>query len=257
MSTHDHSFDNKADWFEKRIYGGMKGRLRLAALWQDLDEAMPALNAGEPLAVWDAGGGLGQITQRCAALGHRVLLNDLSGDMLARAQQLHEAYQTAIEFVQAPIQALAADVSGRFDLVVCHAVLEWVDDVDAILDVLVSALRPGAYLSLAFYNVHSMRLMNALKGNFKKALSEDFSGHLGGLTPPSPRDPHDIAGKVEQRRLAVVLRRGVRVVYDYLPRELRAQRSEPDILALENDLRHRDAFWATGRYVHLIARRED
>ena len=59
-----------------------------------------------------------------------MVLNDVSGDMLAMAAEELAAYADSgqLSLVQSSIQELAFDVP--FDLVICHAVLEWVSDME-------------------------------------------------------------------------------------------------------------------------------
>ena len=251
--TGDYNFDGKAQWFQQRIYGGMKGTLRLDALWGDMLRHIPAISSDAGMSVWDAGGGLGQMSCKLAEKGHRVLLNDLSGKMLTLAGQvIDRAGLKTIDIRQSSIQSQSAE-GQNFDLIVCHAVLEWCAQPQATLDRLLSCLKPGAYVSLAVYNVNAVIMMNVLKGNFNKALSGDHEGHPGSLTPPSPQDPLEVMRWLEGAGLEVKFRAGVRVAFDYLGKDLKAQRSNEDLLAVENLLREQDAFWGLGRYVHFIA----
>ena len=252
------NFDEKTDWFKRRIYGGMKGQLRLKALWQDMVEAIPDITGERQLTVWDAGGGLGQMSRRCAEQGHRVWLNDLSAEMLsqASAESTHDSkLSQQITVVHQSIQDFAQSSQQQYDLVICHAVLEWVEDAEQVLGSLIQGIKPGGYLSLAFYNINSAVFMNVLKGNFKKALSGDFAGHPGSLTPPYPRYPEQVLSFLEAAGLDVVLRKPVRVAFDYLSRTLRDNRSEEDIEQVENFLRSKPEFWALGRYVHLVVKK--
>lgn len=252
------NFDDKTDWFKQRIYGGMKGQLRLKALWQDMLESIPNITGESELTVWDAGGGLGQMSRRCAEQGHQVWLNDLSGEMLNQAKNefAHDSeLSQRITMSQQSIQDFAQLSLQPYDLVVCHAVLEWVEDAEQILSSLIKSIKPGGYLSLAFYNINSAVFMNVLKGNFKKALSGDFVGHPGSLTPPHPRHPEQVLSFLEAAGLEIVLKKPVRVAFDYLSRALRDDRSDGDIEEVESFLRSKPEFWALGRYVHLVAKK--
>ena len=60
MMTSDINFDDKAHWFQRRIYGEMKGTLRLDALWGDMLRQIPVISSDPLMSVWDAGGGLGR-----------------------------------------------------------------------------------------------------------------------------------------------------------------------------------------------------
>ena len=86
------NFDSKAPVFARNIYGTTKGHIRLAVLQRDLDALLANIQAaslpqGQKLRIVDAGGGFGPLSQGLAALGHTVVLCDLSADMLALAKE--------------------------------------------------------------------------------------------------------------------------------------------------------------------------
>jgi S-adenosylmethionine-dependent methyltransferase len=141
-----------------------------------------------------------------------------------------------------------------FDLVLCHAVLEWVNDPEEVIAALVAGMRPGGYLSLMFYNLNALIISNMAKGNLYKLRDRDFAGHPGGLTPPAPRQPQEMIAALEAAGLELVAKRGIRLVYDLMPRAVRAERSVADVLALEWQYGDQEPFWALGRYVHLLCR---
>ncbi|HIG66824.1 MAG TPA: hypothetical protein EYQ44_03220 [Porticoccaceae bacterium] len=65
MSDYNHSdrnFDDLAEKFARRVYGGLKGEIRLAVIWRDLVTTMPQILSGKPLRIIDIGGGLGQLS---------------------------------------------------------------------------------------------------------------------------------------------------------------------------------------------------
>jgi S-adenosylmethionine-dependent methyltransferase len=254
----DRNFDGIADRFRKNIYGNAKGELRLALCWRELLAQLPALSQHSSLAVWDAGGGLGQMSIRLAELGHQVLLNDISADMLAIAEQDIAVAGVAdqVSLALAPIQQVVVNPAKQqaFDLVLCHAVLEWVNDPKEVIAALVAGMRPGGYLSLMFYNLNALIISNMAKGNLYKLRDRDFAGHPGGLTPPAPRQPQEMIAALEAAGLELVAKRGIRLVYDLMPRAVRAERSVADVLALEWQYGDQEPFWALGRYVHLLCR---
>jgi S-adenosylmethionine-dependent methyltransferase len=254
----DRNFDGIADRFRKNIYGNAKGELRLALCWRELLAQLPALGQPSNLAVWDAGGGLGQMSIRLAELGHHVLLNDISADMLAIAEQDIAVAGVAdqVSLALAPIQQVVVNPAKQqaFDLVLCHAVLEWVSDPEEVIAALVAGMRPGGYLSLMFYNLNALIISNMAKGNLYKLRDRDFAGHPGGLTPPAPRQPQEMIAALEAAGLELVAKRGIRLVYDLMPRAVRAERSVADVLALEWQYGDQEPFWALGRYVHLLCR---
>ena len=251
----DRNFDGIAQRFHRNIYHSPKGELRLASCRRELQEQLPERLLAPDIRVWDAGGGIGQMSADCLERGQSVVLNDVSGDMLALAATELAAYSDSgqLSLVQSPIQALAID--APFDLVICHAVLEWVGDMEAVLDALTDGMAPDGYMSLMFYNLNALVMGNMIKGNLYKLRDEDFAGHPGGLTPPKPRDPVEVINALQARGLEIVARRGVRLSYDMMSRSLRAERSVDDMLAIDWQYGGREPFWALGRYVHLLCRR--
>lgn len=260
MSNKDRNFDGLGRRFRDNIYRRPKGQLRLELCWRELTAQLPQLE-GAPLRVWDAGGGLGQMSLRLAALGHEVLYSDLSQEMLAAFLDEHAAAadRCGIQARQGAIQemALQPEMVGRFDLIVCHAVLEWVADQPALLRSLARCLRPDGRLSLMFYNLNTLVLSNITKGNLYKLRDEDFAGHPGGLTPSFPCRPHQVEAWLNECELDVVARRGIRLVYDLMPRAIRDARSLEDVSAIEWQYGDQEPFWALGRYVHLLCRPHD
>jgi len=85
----DKNFDALAVRFSKRVYGGLKGDIRLAILWRDLESVIARLQQkhGSPLRILDVGSGLSQLAIRLAQAGHKVTVNDVSSVMLAQAKQ--------------------------------------------------------------------------------------------------------------------------------------------------------------------------
>lgn len=248
--TADHIFEGRAERFSNRIYGTAKGQLRLELVWRDMCEQLPLTHSR--LRVWDAGGGLGQISQRLALQGHSVVLSEPSADMLALARQsLPESVDCRQETLQAHIEA----GGGGYDLVVCHAVLEWLAEPQAALQQLLDSLRPGGHLSLLFYNINAIALANMVKGNLYKVSREDFIGAEGSFTPPFPQKPDELLASLHSRGVDVVSKRSVRFAYDLMARALRDERSLEDVMAVEWQYGAREPYWQLGRYVHFVCRR--
>ncbi|TPW15888.1 MAG: S-adenosylmethionine-dependent methyltransferase [Halothiobacillaceae bacterium] len=122
----DRNFDDLSHKFRRKIYASPKGIIRLAIVWEDLITALPDLTS-KPLRVLDVGSGIGQISLALAKLGHELVLCDHSNEMLtlAKEQFKTEAPDAKVTFIHSPIQQLTREIEGQFDLVLCHAVLEW------------------------------------------------------------------------------------------------------------------------------------
>lgn len=248
-------FDTLAERFERKIYGSEKGDLRLHLLWDDMLQTIPALQEKTTLSVLDAGGGLGQISQRLAALGHQVILGEPAAPMLQRARDLfcENGIDTSrVQFLQAPIQALPEHLHNRqFDLVVCHAVLEWLADPLPTLARLLPFIRPGGWLSLAFYNRESIIWKNLLKGNIRKVREGKLSGDPGSLTPLNPQSAPEVLAWLQQQSLDIVSVTGIRCLNDYLYPGVSIDPSE--LQALERELSRQEPYKWLGRYIHVIS----
>ena len=143
---------------------------RTAAIWAALD---PVVTARKPLRVLDVGGGSGMFAVPLAQLGHQVTVLDPSADALAT---LHRRAATAgaaerVRGVQGDgdrmPDVLPAD--DLFDLVLCHFVLEVVDDPASTLAQIAGVLRPGGQLSTASANRAGAVLARAIGGHPKEA----------------------------------------------------------------------------------------
>ena len=107
-NTVDRNFDDLSEKFARKVYGGLKGDIRLEVIWRDLLSVLPQLETQAPLRILDIGGGLGQLTVALAKLGHQVVYNDLSQQMLEAAQKLaaEAGVLDKIVWYQQPYQAL-------------------------------------------------------------------------------------------------------------------------------------------------------
>lgn len=252
----DHNFDTLAKRFQRNIYQTLKGQLRLAVLRQDFDEFIPV----RPLSVLDVGAGQGHWALELTRRGHRVLLNDLSAQMLAQAREQFELAQLPPEalaqtrWLQGPIQALAGDLQEHFDLITCHAMMEWLEDPKTLFPLLMPLLKPGGWLSLVFYNVHGLVYKNLLRGNFAKVEAKDYRGYRGSLTPVSPLEPEQVLAWSQTAGLQLICHSGIRVFHDYVL-DPQQRNSNPEAL-IRNELAcsRQDPYRGLGRYVHLLLR---
>jgi S-adenosylmethionine-dependent methyltransferase len=245
----DRHFDELATRFAEKIYGGAKGAIRLAVLQADLKEALPE----RPLRVLDIGAGLGHMSLWLAQRGHAVTLAEPAAPMLDGARQRFAEAGVEATFIQAPWQELLGQFNQPFDLVLCHAVLEWLAEPHAILPVLHQLTAPGGWLSLAFYNKDALIYRNLLKGHFRKLRKAQFAGEKQSLTPQRPLDPRELAAQLAEH-WAVESQSGVRVFHDYMPSAFQAKAELADLLAMELEHRRHPTFAGLGRYLHWICR---
>ncbi|MBY5979519.1 methyltransferase domain-containing protein [Ferrimonas balearica] len=251
----DTNFDGRARKFADNIYGTSKGQVREAVLWHQLQHRfLPRLGQGDR--VLDAGGGQGQMARRVAAAGYPVLLNDLSAEMLSMARQRADEAGLAsrFQYQQGAIQQLPQQIAHPYQGVVCHAVLEWASDPQAVLAALAQCLAPGGVLSLAFFNHLGAEFHNLVAGNFDN-LGEAMTNRKTRrvrMVPHSPLRNEQVIEWLETLGLQVEHQCGVRVIHDYL-RDKSLQQSQLErLIELELAYCERVPYRDMGRYTHLL-----
>ncbi|MBE0505752.1 MAG: methyltransferase domain-containing protein [Marinospirillum sp.] len=270
---HDRHFSSgMAEKFARNIYGTAKGRLRLKILHERMLADLPLQQTG--LRVLDAGGGLGQVSCWLARKGHQVLLAEPAAEMLDYAAARLQRY--GVKTLVASIQELShqlPETSQTFDLVVCHAVLEWLHQPRETLQELLQHLAPGGYLSLMFFNKDALLLANILRGNWQRVLEKvpeagsegkGIAGEgLGGkgrgkrLTPISPLQPEEVIEWLKDAGLEIHSTTGVRVFNDYLRLKLPPEATPQRLLQIERRYCQQEPWWRMGRYILIHAKKPE
>ncbi len=250
----DRNFDDIADKFARNIYGTTKGQIRQAVVWQDLQRLLNRL-PDRPLYILDAGGGEGRMACQLAALGHRLLLCDLSAGMIERARQVaqEQSVSANMQFVQCAAQDIAPHLERPADLILLHAVLEWVADPRELLQRLHDCLAPGGALSLMFYNKHGLIMRNMILGNINIVAAGMPKRKKRSLVPDHPCDPAQVYGWLTDMGMTLGGKSGVRVFHDYLQNKQQQQDDFPALLAMEQRYCRQEPFIGMGRYIHVMA----
>jgi S-adenosylmethionine-dependent methyltransferase len=230
---------------------------RTAAIWAALD---PLVTAGTPLQVLDVGGGSGMFAVPLAGLGHQLTVVDPSADALAT---LHRRAATAgvgdrVHGVQGDgDRMLTALPSGEsFDLVLCHFVLEVVDDPASTLRQIAGVLRPGGRLSTASANRAGAVLARAVGGHPVEARAlltgQDPAPARGG---PARRrfSPDELLALLAGAGLEPGEWRGVSVVTDLLGVSSGADAAA--LVALELSLASTSPYRDVATGLHVLATR--
>lgn len=262
----DRNFDDLAKRFQKNIYGGLKGDIRLAVLERDFREHFFAAPFGEkqstkPLRILDAGGGQGQFSLKFAKAGHSLVICDISAEMLKLAEQevTRQGLESQVKLLHCAIQDVAQHIdieNDKFDVVLCHAVMEWVANPAELLSHLIDCLKPQGFLSLTFYNLHSLIYKNLLRTNFKKIQQQDFSGARGSLTPINPLYPEEVFEWLSQQPVNTLAVSGIRVFHDYIFNEEHRERDPQSVIELELELSRKQPYQLLGRYIHVLSQKD-
>ena len=245
--------------------GGPAGSVRTAVVWEILSAVLAAAasRAGGELSVVDAGWGTGGFAVPLAEAGYHVTVVDPSPDSLASLQRRIADRDVAdrVVGVQGDLNDLPSLVpAGSADLVLCHSVLEMVDDPASALRAVGGVLRPGGRLSLLVASRAAAVLARALAGRPEEASHAltDPAGRWGPGDSAARRwTPETLQLLITQAGLHVEQIHGVRVVADLIPAALLD--SEPGaasaLLALERALSGLPPFCDIATQLHVLARR--
>lgn len=248
----DRYFDQMGAHFARKIYASPKGSIRLAVLTRDLREWLPDIQTPEQsLRILDVGAGLGHISEWLISKGHRLTLCEPSLDMLEAARQHLDTLPSAypVEYLNLPLQALP-ERGEQYDLVICHAVLEWLDDPASALLALRQLCLPEGALSLAFYNRDALVYKNLIKGQFRKLEKNRLAGTKRSLTPQQPLDPREVRRWITSAGWRCHADSGIRVFYDYMPGEFQPTTATEPLIEQELLYSRHPAYRHLGRYLH-------
>ena len=238
--------------------------VRTAVVWEILrdvldERAKASGRAG--LDVVDAGGGTGGFAVPLAELGHRVTVVDASPDALAGLER--RAAEAGV-----PVRALQGDADGLLDLVgpdsadlvLCHSVLEYVDDPAAALASMARTVRPGGAVSVLAAGQVAAVLHRAIGGHFHDArrVLSSAQGRWGDRDPMPRRFTSGmLAELIQGAGLRVGPVHGVRVFADLVPSGiLDGERGAADRLAdLERAVSMHPVLKDIATQLHTLAHR--
>ena len=214
-----------------------------------------------PLRVLDLAGGDGRDAIPLAALGHDVTIADFTPAMLAAAQERAAAAGVPVRCVEADLRELPAEIAdGAFDLVLCHNVLPYLDDLSSGLAAALAPVRAGGLLSVIAINRHSemprLAALNDLPGAL--AALTATQGYTGVFdTTVQLLTAEEVAAELGSLGCAVVGNYGIRAVCDFIADQER--KFEPEFYAalerLELAVAGQEPYLRTARLFHLVSRK--
>lgn len=242
---------------------GRRRSVRTALVAEALRVALAGSGSVGPLQIVDIGGGTGGFAVPLAVDGHSVTVIDPSPDALASLERRarDQGVEDRIRGVLGDTAELA-EVAGEAnaDAVLCHGVLEVVDDPAQALRAVAKVLRPGGVFSLLVAQRNAMVLARALAGHLTEAHEAllDPNGRWGASDPmPRRFDEAGVCRLLESAGLEVRTVHGVRTFADLVPSAF--VDSEPgatDALGeLERAASQHPAFRAIATQLHVIATR--
>ncbi|MFK4068064.1 class I SAM-dependent methyltransferase [Streptomyces sp. NPDC029674] len=144
---------------------------------RQLDEQIAGrFPVGQRLRVLDVGMGQGTQALRLARAGHNVTGIEQDPAMIAAARA---ALAGEPEGIQGRVRIVEGDghqtgvhfLPHSFDVVLCHGVLMYVEEPDALLAGLARMLAPGGLLSLLVRNAEALAMRPGLAGDWAGALA--------------------------------------------------------------------------------------
>jgi S-adenosylmethionine-dependent methyltransferase len=231
---------------------------RTAVVWQVLTAELGRCGA-RPLEIIDVGGGTGGFAVPLAEAGHRVTVVDPNPDALAalirRADEAGVAERVLAR--QGDGDRLAGLVpAGGADLVLCHSLLEVVDEPAGVVRAVAAAMRPGGAASVLVANRAAAVLARAMTGQLAAAaaLLSEPDGRAGAHDTLRRRfDLSGVTALLTAAGLVPEQVHGVRVLADLMPAAA-AEADPAALLALEASLSARPPYRDIAAQLHLLAR---
>ena len=238
-----------------------EGRLRSDLAFANLQDFICMPQTKNSLSALDLGCGTGVTAVRLAQLGMQVTLLDSSQAMLdiakRRVQEAGVADEVALQHGDA-MQFTNLFPAASFDVILCHNVLEYLDDPIAVLRGVARALRDSsAILSVLVRNRAGEVFKAALQSGELAAAANNLTAECaqeslyGGRVRLFTSD--SLRAMLTEASLATIAERGVRVLADYLPSRISRSADYERILELERKLSSRPAYAAVARYTQCFA----
>jgi S-adenosylmethionine-dependent methyltransferase len=236
--------------------------VRTAVVWEILRSALAELAATVDLVrVLDIGGGTGGFAVPLAELGYSVTVVDPSPDALAALERRAAETQTA--HLVSGVQGDANDVvellgPDSVEVVVCHSVLEVVDDPADALAAMAAVLRSGGVASVLAANRVAAVVARVAAGRLAEArvLLSDLAGRAGAGDPLARRFALDeLELLIASSGLRPRISHGVRVFADIAPATLLDidPQAVDDLVALEQAAAGDPAYAAIATALHVLA----
>jgi S-adenosylmethionine-dependent methyltransferase len=170
--------------------------------------------------------------------------------MLEKAQHLIHSEDLAenVTFVNRALQDFVAE--QHFDVVLNHAVLEWLAEPKIALERLVKQLKPNAYLSLMFYNRNAVLFKSILAGDFSLEFLQERTLKNGWNEQSRPLFPETVLAWLDEFAMPVKSKAGIRIFHDYIAEKDKEGKLE-QLLEVEKSLRRLEPFASLAQHIHL------
>ena len=259
---HD-AWEGLADLFVDEAYATVKGHVRTYVMHHHLLDHLPTA----PATVLDVGGGAGSQSFPLALAGYDVTLLDPSTAMLDKARQRREGLpveaQRRVTLVRAEGERAGEALDGkRFDAVLCHGVLSYLDDPQPLVAELCRRTAAGGVVSIMTANAQTMAVRPAMERRWQDALAAfDSRREVGVLGVAARADTvEEVAEMLRLRGVEAIEWYGVWLFVDWLnfagaaldPSDHRAVAATAGV---ELEASRRDPYRQMSRVFHLLGRK--
>ncbi len=143
---------------------------------------------------------------------------------------------------------------ARFDGVLCHGVLMYLDDPEPLTAALGALARPGGLVSIVTKNRRTLAVRPGLDGNWSEALAAfDGDRQVNGLGLDTRGDDVDELGELLRRHgVEPTAWYGVRLFTESWARDRPAVDPVDEVLAVELEASRRDPYRQLSRLFHLL-----
>ena len=215
----------------------------------------------------DIGGGAGHQSFPLARAGYEVTLLDPSASMLAKAEQrlreLPGDVQRRVTLLQAEGENASAAVDGRrFDAVLCHGVLMYLEQPEPLVRELCQCANVGGLVSIMALSAQALAVRPALERRWDDALAAfDATGEVGVLGVPTRADTVEhLSELIRSEGVEPVHWYGVWLFTDWLEFSGAALESGDSgqleaTAAVELEASRRDPYRQLSRIFHLVGRK--
>lgn len=257
ISLQDRNFDDLAARFSRTIYATPRGKLRLLALKQDFADCQSVMHTPiNKASVLDIGGGQGQFSLTLAEQGAKVSLCDISDEMLKLARDQFAAANLTLTAQRCSLQDAAETFPDTYDIVLNHAVLEWLENPFEALPLLAEKVKAGGVLSLMFYNLHGHQWRQIMNGRTHAPKESNPRLRKEGNAPQHPLDPDAIQTALEALGFELIRWRGIRCVHDHMHQKIRERIGQDAVNKSDLEVGLQEPYRRLGRYVHFLLKKK-
>ena len=230
------------------------GRLRYIQAQRNMEDLH---DLSRPLTILDAAGGNGINTEFLAGLGHNVTLLDYEQGMIDEAKERlgKEGLLDKCRFKLGRLEELdQVFTDERFDLILCHHVIEYLKDPAAVFSSFNRLSNPGGQLSLITINpasevIRAIIFKQDPAGAKEKLSNLYYDAKWFGDSTLYTLDQQK--SQLDQGGWEAKDFRAIRVFADYIPEKGLTSEKEDDIISLELSVADAEPYRNIGRYIQF------